>query len=541
MKIVFVAHEFGLFKGHGGVASYLYSVCKGFLDYSTCEIFVFTIASDDNCELLNNKRFHLIKFSGFDQIKDKLRDITADYVEFADYQGFGVETLVERSLNGGFENCIFAVHHHTASRECYEWNTSLPLRFAPQDIQNTFERERTQIMLADLQISPSSFFARYVKKNYDIQQDIVVLNHPSVIDLGSRNKSFSDFVDLSAFQSEFNVLCFTRFEGRKNQRLLINEFIKFLDEVCPSANLIMAGNSNPDLITGIDFRLKLFTEIPEKYRDRIHFIDFLDQRAMAELSKIGDVFVLASTFESFAIAVAEAIANGVPCVSSKYAGCSDFFGETLNSMTFDPFVQHDLFRVIKNFYNLAKADRVAIHDEQYLCLKKTTDMETSIRKRINLILEFLEQKKHNDVNDNFDRKTFIDLNVGLLGVDGVATRFDDRIALVSNAEDMPIVKKFLSSFRFNVNLYHKIIVLTNAYRHFPSAEAIVSSGCPLIFPSDFFSSTRLSYVDLLNGLILNSHQCIEIEISDRLACIPRKEFVNYTFVKSNSICFSSLI
>ena len=55
MKIVFVAHEFGYFKGHGGIASYLYNIVKYILDnYDDYKVYVIAYRYDTNCDLLQN-------------------------------------------------------------------------------------------------------------------------------------------------------------------------------------------------------------------------------------------------------------------------------------------------------------------------------------------------------------------------------------------------------------------------------------------------------------------------------------------------------
>ena len=356
-KICFVAHEFGFFSGHGGIAAYLHNICKYILQsHKYLEVYILVNCYDKKSELLNYEKLHVIEISDSKDVYRNLTSINPDFVEVADYGAFALDCLLAKNLNGEFSNTIFAVHHHTASRECYEWNTLLPIKYANDFIKNWFMKEKLQIMLADAQISPSNFMSDYVRKNYFIHDEIRAFNHINVEHIKNKEilvNELSKIYDFEQFKGTFNIIIISRVEGRKNQRFLIDQFIKFRKKVSKS-KLFIVGNSNYDEITNEEYRFQIFKEIPIEYRNDILFFDFANAKQKDKFIAIGDLCVLPSTFESFSIALGETILKGVPGMASKYTGCCDYLGDTKDITTFDPFDNNDLADKIEKFYNLSK-------------------------------------------------------------------------------------------------------------------------------------------------------------------------------------------
>lgn len=107
--------------------------------------------------------------------------------------------------------------------------------------------------------------ANYVKQNYYVIQEIKVYNHYIYNNYKTKEElqnQFKDIYDIDNYEDSFNVILIGRIEGRKNQKYLIEEFIKFKEENnIENANLFLVGNSNIDKITGEEAVYEIYREI----------------------------------------------------------------------------------------------------------------------------------------------------------------------------------------------------------------------------------------------------------------------------------------
>lgn len=404
MKIVFVAHEFGLFKGNGGIASYLYQTTKFILEnYKNIQIDIITIDYDDKCELIKNKRFSIHKICPGSLQKmgnlvlQYLKKIKPQYVECADYLGLCLESI-EYKIEYGKElaDTKFIIDNHTASKECFEWSSKLPIKLAPVNVKEAYKREYAQMVLADANISPSNFLSKYIEKNYGIQK-VYTVRHPVNFEERpqSQLKQFKDkTIDFNGIENNFVVSCISRFEGRKNQEYLIREFIYFLQKTNAKACLVLAGNSSRDLISNKDERLRLYEMIPEEYRDKIKFFDYVQKREKQNICSVTNVAVMASTFENYPVSMTEYVYDGIPIIASKYSGCYDFMKDSQEYTVFDPFVQNSLGEVLCKFYELNEIEQKACAQKQLNLLKKLSRVDIAIQKK----LHFFADIKRNSVS-----------------------------------------------------------------------------------------------------------------------------------------------
>lgn len=424
-KICFVTHEFGLFQGHGGCSTYLQVLIEQILERHTdYQVFVITLGFDKNNILLKNprlkcyeltpKELHLI---GLD-VLSYLKNIKPDFVECVDYQSFCLESICYRNSSDINEltNTKFITVHHTATRECFEWNEEVPVRFAYPFEQVAFEREKTQLKLSDATVAPSDFMNFYVTKNYNLE-NVKTIHHPilfSPITKDELKESVGKFVDLSIYEGKFVVSCISRIEGRKNQKLLINAFINFLNKTGIDAKLFIIGNSSYNSVTSTPFVNEYFETIPEKYVKNILFFDFMNSEQKKQIFAISDLFVLPSTFECLSFATMEAVAYGVPVITSKYCGFSDYMGNTKEYMTFNPFDVDTLEKAIFDFYNFTKGQRLSVLNEQVKNVLKVGSLENCVDERL-YFYEKIERKcslEHNILfvtPDNFENQITEDI------------------------------------------------------------------------------------------------------------------------------------
>lgn len=392
-KLAFVTHEFGLFKGHGGVASYLHLLVSQILEREIdYEIYVLTVCYDEKSKLLANKKLKVLKIASDNcqiqgkQVLHMLVQIRPDIVEATDYLSLSLESLVYRAEKPYNEllNTVFITLHHTASRECYVWNDKVVIDVAPYHIREAFVRERTQMRLSDLNVAPSNFMCQYVKKNYSLD-NVLVIPHPQMLDIVDKqevlNKLNQDF-ELQEFSGKFIVNCISRIEGRKNQLFLVCQFIKFLKKTGADALLILVGNSSIDSVTGSDVKQEIYENIPEDFQDRILFYDFMGTKDKQQILAISDVTVLGSTFECLSLAMTESICMGVPVITSKYCGFTDYMSGCESFTIFDPFSEYDLSRLLEQFYQLDNSEKCQIAKLELNNLNLISSFENTISGRI---------------------------------------------------------------------------------------------------------------------------------------------------------------
>lgn len=385
-KIAFVAHEFGLYKGHGGIASYLYNICSWLLKQENFEVFVYASCYDTECDLLENSRFNITLLKGSIEeqrtfVFDRLMDIQPDYIEFAEYNALGLKTVVEKRMNKKLQNSTIVTNNHTATKECWEWSNLQNFTFAPEHLHIVSKDETTQMRLSDYCIAPSTFLANYVKKNYCLNEDVLVFANPYLKCLRTKDeirKDISNCINLEEFDNSFNIVLISRFERRKQQEKLLAA-VKTLIKEGLNIKLIMAGNTTPFRLDQ-DYRQYLMDLSGES--ENIYFFDFADIKAQEQYIAIADLTVMPSIFENQPVAMVETVLRDIPVMGSIYSGIVDYTKDS--RLLFNPFIENDLTQKIRNFYNLSNEERVKIQKEQKENLKTFINPVKCILDRINL-------------------------------------------------------------------------------------------------------------------------------------------------------------
>lgn len=391
-KIAFVVHEFGMFKGRGGIASYIYYLCKGLIDYKNCyEIHVLTPVYDEQCALLRLKNFflHEITEKAIDlqgkMVSRILKKIQPAWVETSDYGGLCLEAILERNRGcPQLEHTTFYVIHHTATRECYEWSYRLPLKIASAQLKYVHYREKASYYLCDLNVFPSLFLAGYIKNLYGIK-DYRILRYT----YEQEKKSAKDFrthaalyYDLEGMDEKFVVSYISRIEGRKNQKYLIDSFLRFRKKTGTDAVLVIAGNSVINEVYRYDELENIYQQIPEQYRSDIMFYDFLQAETYQLICSVSNVAVMASAFENFPIAMMEYVSMGIPVMASKYSGCRDYMGAYEHLTAFDPFSDTDLAEKLMAFSKLDTQQQQKVAEVQSASLHQMCCPKNSLEQKL---------------------------------------------------------------------------------------------------------------------------------------------------------------
>lgn len=400
MKITFVAHEFGIYPSHGGIAAYLLQIVRYLLaNCADCSVDVICEVHGSTAELLavHPGRFTLHEIRGAGdtlrmrrRVREILATIQPDIVEAADYLGLVGLAALDRQLGLDFPHTTFVTNHHTASQEIFEWCTDIDAAVAPPDVRRLIMHERDQMHLVDANIAPSRFLAAYVERRYALPVRPPVFPYPYVADLQTRDqlRRAPSWIDPQAAERRFTVLLLSRFEPRKNQARLVREFTRFLrlvqarGESALGIDLHMAGNSVPMGPTGMDYRQFVFDLVPSDLRPHVHFHDFLRLDQQGPLIAGADLAVMPSTFENFPIAMIETVLRGIPVMGSRYSGVADYCVRDADLLTFDPRAEGELARNLLTFLDRSPAQRADILDRQQRELDDLLAPDNSVHARI---------------------------------------------------------------------------------------------------------------------------------------------------------------
>ena len=397
MKIAFVTHEYGLMRNGGGVGGYLYYFSKMLLEYSTdIEIYVLTCTYHKRSDLADENRIHIFKLNGKKLsengklVREILKKVQPDFVEVSDYLGLCLESMVYKHIVGkNLNDTVFLQYCHTATKEIYEWGGFGNVLDAKPRVKVPISREWSQTVLADVVMAPSSFLQNYVEEHYGIKKPerIPYAMDVEPVDRAELLKSMNDCYDLEEYNNTFVVNYITRFEGRKNQPLLVRAFIRFLEMKDSKALLILAGNSMENLKTGKNLMLEIYEEIPEKFRKNILFFEFATLEEKKKIYAVSDLTVMASPYENFPLSMIESVRYGVPIMTSVNCGGFDYMGDYQNAMTFDAFNEGDLLKKMINFRNLDRAERDVILKEEQRELVKLCSKENAMLRKFSLFQE----------------------------------------------------------------------------------------------------------------------------------------------------------
>ncbi|CAH0166956.1 MULTISPECIES: glycosyltransferase family 4 protein [unclassified Pedobacter] len=142
------------------------------------------------------------------------------------------------------------------------------------------------------------------------------------------------------------ILYAGKLEPVKNLNLLLDAFIRIN---IPNAHLLFVGNG---VLEG-----KLIAESKKhKTADRIHFIDFQNQRNMPVVYQACDIFCLPSLSETWGLSVNEAMAAGKAILVSDQVGCAiDLVKNNENGFIFE---SNDLTSLAKHLRTMIESGKL---------------------------------------------------------------------------------------------------------------------------------------------------------------------------------------
>lgn len=181
----------------------------------------------------------------------------------------------------------------------------LPLVMRLTGPQHSFDRETLN--------APSKVFASGTTYQFVIKQgrpDAVQINN--AVDAQHFSPGLSTWrANHGIPEHGFLLLYVARFQAFKNHGMLIEAFENVLPEV-PNAHLILVGSGH------LEQRIKQQVNVSgtEGLPSRVHFLGEVPYETLPEIYRAADLKVISSDHESFCFAALEAMAVGLPLVST---------------------------------------------------------------------------------------------------------------------------------------------------------------------------------------------------------------------------------
>jgi glycosyltransferase involved in cell wall biosynthesis len=193
---------------------------------------------------------------------------------------------------------VALVHHPLA----------LETGLSPADVDKFFESERAALAAAHTVIVTSPYTSERLIEDYDVPPESITVAPPGT-DRGAPSKGSTDGV--------VRLLSVGAVVPRKGFDILIAALAPIADLPW---RLTIAGDLTRDPATAEKLQVDI---LQQKLVDRIELLGAVSQERVFELYSSADIFVLASHFEGYGMAYAEAMAHGLPVIGTTGGATMD--------------------------------------------------------------------------------------------------------------------------------------------------------------------------------------------------------------------------
>jgi glycosyltransferase involved in cell wall biosynthesis len=193
---------------------------------------------------------------------------------------------------------VALVHHPLA----------LETGLSPADVDKLFESERAALAAAHSVIVTSPYTSERLSEDYDVPPESITVAPPGT-DRGAPAKGSTD--------GTVRLLSVGAVVPRKGFDVLIAALAPIADLPW---RLTIAGDLTRDEATATKLQVDI---LEHKLADRIDLLGALPQDRLGSLYSASDIFVLASHFEGYGMAYAEAMAHGLPIIGTTGGATMD--------------------------------------------------------------------------------------------------------------------------------------------------------------------------------------------------------------------------
>jgi glycosyltransferase involved in cell wall biosynthesis len=260
-----------------------------------------------------------------------------------------------------FSGKSIATIHDLSIFKYPQFHPSARVKFMEKEIKHTLEN-------ASLIITDSEYTKQEIA-DYFTYAPSKIIAIPLGIDenftvLDSQNIALNQFLHAYKLQYKKYILCVATIEPRKNIETLLNAYEKLPEYVKQEYPLVLVGskgwNSNA-----------LHTKIQKlMHTGYVHYLGYVPEQNLPLLINGAKIFVFPSIYEGFGLPVLEAMACGVPVITSNTSSILEVSGGNDASIVLDPY-NVDAFEasIIHLIYDAAlyenKVTKAMAHAKKY--------------------------------------------------------------------------------------------------------------------------------------------------------------------------------
>ena len=205
---------------------------------------------------------------------------------------------------------------------------------------------------------------QYLQRHYPPSRDAFTANYSSL----SLNKSFYTGPRNYPKHRSYviaHVANQVMYNGRKGYNQLI-EAVKILNNRGVNVKVVFGG---PSYNNGIELLSEYATSLGVK--EKVEFAGYLTREQLSEYLELADIFVLPTMAEGLPRVLIEAMAKGLPCVTTKVSGNSELIEEKYL------FKYGDVNNLVERIYSLL-CNRELYEDASKKNFDKSTEYEASV-------------------------------------------------------------------------------------------------------------------------------------------------------------------
>jgi glycosyltransferase involved in cell wall biosynthesis len=261
--------------------------------------------------------------------------VAFDWIEFPDYEAWGYVSVQEQNLLGTYGDAVLAVHLHSPTRECLEYN--LQAHNLTADKRELCALEDDAIRRAPLRLCPSVRLREMVAERLGLgpaEHAAEILRYPMVLppEWPAPPRPRAALVDL-------RVAYFGRIEPRKGVHTLVEAFREL-----PEVRLELIGADRPSSPWGTSLTQWLSRDLPAN----VTFRGALPRERLLEELRDIDVCIFPSLWENWPNVCLEAMAHARVVIGGRNGGMGEMIEHGVSGFVVDGSDPRDIARVVRD-------------------------------------------------------------------------------------------------------------------------------------------------------------------------------------------------